>query len=82
MAALSDPRAFLSAQEKRAKQLQDLGIDEMDIKDVLANAGAATSAGGAGAAKKGSKTKKEEEKKGKALLLVSAFWKFVVLIYF
>merc|ERR1712155_55148 len=31
MDALSDPRAFLSAQEKRAEQLKALGIAESDI---------------------------------------------------
>jgi len=36
MDALSDPRAFLSAQEKRAEQLKALGIEENDIgKDVI-----------------------------------------------
>ena len=34
--ALSDPRAFLSQAEKRAKQMQDMGIDESDISDVPA----------------------------------------------
>ena len=31
MEALSDPRAFLSQQEKRAEQLKAMGIDESDI---------------------------------------------------
>ncbi len=31
MDALSDPRAFLSAQEKRAEQMKALGIQENDI---------------------------------------------------
>lgn len=70
MAALSDPRAFLSAQEKRAQQMKLMGIEETDIKDVPGGGGAAASAGGAGAAKKGSKTKKEEEKKGEVLHLL------------
>ncbi|KAI5726543.1 hypothetical protein M8J76_004603 [Diaphorina citri] len=37
MAALSDPRAFLSAQEKRAQQMKAMGIEEADIstKDVV-----------------------------------------------
>jgi phosphatidylinositol phospholipase C beta len=37
MDALSDPRAFLSNQEKRAEQLKAIGIDESDIstKDVI-----------------------------------------------
>ena len=34
MDALADPRAFLSQAEKRAKQMQDMGIDENDISDV------------------------------------------------
>jgi hypothetical protein len=31
MDALSDPRAFLSAQEKRAQQMRAMGIEESDI---------------------------------------------------
>ncbi len=31
MDALSDPRAFLSNQEKRAEQLKAIGVDESDI---------------------------------------------------
>jgi phosphatidylinositol phospholipase C beta len=31
MDALSDPRAFLSAQEKRAQQMKAMGIEESDI---------------------------------------------------
>lgn len=60
MAALSDPRAFLSAQEKRAQQMKAMGIEEADIKEV---AGGGDSGAGGGARKAGSKTKKEEEKK-------------------
>jgi hypothetical protein len=45
MDALCDPRAFLSAQEKRAEQLKALGIEENDIsKDVIQSKGT----GGAG----------------------------------
>ncbi len=33
MDALCDPRAFLSAQEKRAEQLKALGIEESDISE-------------------------------------------------
>ncbi len=72
MAALSDPRAFLSAQEKRAQQMKAMGIEETDIKDVGNAAGASGNGGvasggtgGAATAKKGSKSKKDEEKKGK-----------------
>ncbi len=40
MDALCDPRAFLSAQEKRAEQLKALGIEETDIsKDVIQSKG-------------------------------------------
>ena len=41
MDALSDPRAFLSNQEKRAEQLKAMGIDESDIstKDVIVAGG-------------------------------------------
>ena len=36
MDALSDPRAYLSAQEKRAEQLKAMGIQESDIgKDII-----------------------------------------------
>lgn len=66
MAALSDPRAFLSAQEKRAQQMKAMGIEETDIKEVGGASSAVVGIGGITApAKKGSKTKKEEEKKGK-----------------
>ncbi len=42
MDALCDPRAFLSAQEKRAEQLKALGIEETDIsKDVIQSKGPA-----------------------------------------
>ena len=34
MDALSDPMQFMSKAEKRAKQMQDMGIDEGDISDV------------------------------------------------
>lgn len=66
MAALSDPRAFLSAQEKRSAQMQAMGIEETDIntKDLVLGGGA----------KKGSKSgpkgggapgaKPEEKKEG------------------
>ena len=32
MDALSDPRAFLSAQEKRVAQMKAMGIDESDVQ--------------------------------------------------
>ncbi|XP_021925998.1 1-phosphatidylinositol 4,5-bisphosphate phosphodiesterase isoform X2 [Zootermopsis nevadensis] len=71
MAALSDPRAFISAQEKRNQQLKAMGIEETDIKDPLLGVDGNSTAGAGG--KKGSKTggakgattgtKLEEEKK-------------------
>lgn len=64
MAALSDPRAFLSAQEKRAQQMKAMGIEETDIQNVGGGGTGTTAGGGAGGVKKGSKTKKDEEKKG------------------
>lgn len=65
MAALSDPRAFLSAQEKRAQQMKAMGIEETDIntKDLQ---------GDDSGKQKGSKTAKakpEEEKKGTFFLI-------------
>jgi len=46
MDALCDPRAFLSAQEKRNEQLKALGIEENDIsKDVIESKGAGGGAG-------------------------------------
>lgn len=63
MAALSDPRAFLSAQEKRAQQMKAMGIEEADIstKDVVE--GKSGGAGGeATGGKKGSKNKKTDKK--------------------
>ena len=61
MDALCDPRAFLSAQEKRAEQLKALGIEETDISgDVIESKG-----GDAKKDEKGGKGGKKEEKKGK-----------------
>lgn len=63
MAALSDPRAFLSAQEKRAQQMKAMGIEETDINTKDLQLGSESTSN-----KKGSKTAKskpEEEKKGK-----------------
>ena len=63
MDALCDPRAFLSAQEKRAEQLKALGIEENDISgDVIQSKGD----GGKGDAK--GKDGKKEEKKGKEFI--------------
>ncbi|XP_054260942.1 1-phosphatidylinositol 4,5-bisphosphate phosphodiesterase isoform X2 [Macrosteles quadrilineatus] len=57
MAALSDPRAFLSAQEKRAQQMKAMGIEETDIntKDLAGG-------GEGGGVKKGSKSEKSGAK--------------------
>ena len=47
MDALSDPRAYLSAQEKRAEQLKAIGVDENDIANdvILSDKKKATSTG-------------------------------------
>lgn len=69
MAALSDPRAFMSAQEKRAQQMKAMGIEETDIntKDLKEGDGIC------GTGKKGSKCgDKKEEKRG--LPLVGGWW--------
>ena len=72
MAALSDPRAFISAQEKRNQQLKAMGIEETHIKESPLGVDGISSAGAGG--KKGSKTsgakgattgsKSEDDKKG------------------
>ena len=59
MDALCDPRAFLSAQEKRGEQLKALGIEETDISgDVI------QSKGGDKKSSDGKGDGKKEEKKG------------------
>lgn len=64
MDALCDPRAFLSAQEKRTEQLKALGIEENDISgDVIQSKGG----DGKGDAKGGKDGGKKEEKKGKLI---------------
>jgi len=52
MEALSDPRAYLSNQEKRAAQLKAVGIDESDINTagIIVSATSEGSAAGAGSA--------------------------------
>ncbi len=67
MDALCDPRAFLSAQEKRAEQMKALGIEEADISDNVIQS-KKEQAGGAGTGGAGAGDKKEDgknvEKKG------------------
>ena len=64
MDALCDPRAFLSAQEKRAEQLKALGIEESDISgDVIQSKGGDKKGAGKGG-DAGGKGGKKEEKKG------------------
>lgn len=67
MAALSDPRAFLSAQEKRTAQMQAMGIEETDIntKDLVLGGGAKK--GSKSGAKGGGAAKAEEKKEGELL---------------
>ena len=68
MDALCDPRAFLSAQEKRAEQLKALGIEENDISgDVIQSKGDGAGGKGGDASGKGGKDGKKEEKKGKLI---------------
>ena len=64
MDALCDPRAFLSAQEKRAEQLKALGIEENDISGDVIQSKAGDKKGDAKGDGKGGK---KEEKKGKSL---------------
>ena len=59
MDALSDPRAFASAQEKRAEQLKSLGIEESEIGT---NVIESKKKGGAPGKKEDEKPKKEEIK--------------------
>ena len=73
MDALCDPRAFLSAQEKRAEQLKALGIEEADISDNVieskkpgGGAPGQPGAPGAGGDKK-EDGKKDEKKEGESL---------------
>ncbi|XP_045599875.1 1-phosphatidylinositol 4,5-bisphosphate phosphodiesterase isoform X2 [Procambarus clarkii] len=71
MDALSDPRAFLSAQEKREEQMKAMGIEASDIdtkalkggggKTGGAKAGGQGAKAGAPGAKAGAGAKKEEE---------------------
>lgn len=63
MAALSDPRAFLSAQEKRAQQMKAMGIEEADIntKDLAAGGGKDAGKGGKDAGKPGAKPAEKKE---------------------
>ncbi|XP_067011933.2 1-phosphatidylinositol 4,5-bisphosphate phosphodiesterase [Anabrus simplex] len=65
MAALSDPRAFLSAQEKRAQQMKAMGIEETDIntKDLQLGTGDNKKAGSKSAKSGAAGAKADEEKK-------------------
>ncbi len=66
MDALCDPRAFLSAQEKRAEQLKALGIEEADISDNVIQSKKDQPGGGKEGDKADKKDEaKKEEKKGK-----------------
>ena len=79
MDALSDPRAYLSNQEKRAEQLKSIGIDENDISTegvIMSAGGGGAAGGGANAGSKGlpslpgvaSKKKMEEKEEVRAYL--------------
>ena len=54
--ALSAPIQFMSQAEKRAKQMQEMGIDASDISDIPATSSAAASSATAAAAAKQSHT--------------------------
>ena len=79
MDALSDPRAFASAQEKRAEQLKSLGIEESEIgTNVIESKKKPGAAGKAGAGKKEDEKPKREEIKfepitPESLMLEKAF---------
>jgi len=69
MDALSDPRAFLSAQDKRAEQMKAMGIEESDISTKDLQTGNSI-ANGPGSSLSGAKPSQgvrfEEQLKGKA----------------
>ena len=64
MDALCDPRAFLSAQEKRGEQLKALGIEEADLDTSHVIQSKGDGAGGKGGDGKG-KDGKKDDKPGK-----------------
>lgn len=80
MDALSDPRAFLSAQEKREQQMAAMGIEAADIntKDLKggkSGGAAATTAGSKSASTAGPAAAKKEEAKRKVLgCIIKLFW--------
>lgn len=57
MDALSDPRAFLSAQEKRIAQMKAMGIDESDVQTTGLQVKGEKKPGEKPAEKKGMKSK-------------------------
>jgi len=61
MDALSDPRAFLSAQDKRTNQMKAMGIEESDINTNVKTGG---NAAGGGGGKKSEGVRFQEEPKG------------------
>ena len=84
MDALSDPRAYLNQQEKRAEQLKSIGIDENDISTenvIMGASGAAAAGAGAGAGSKGlpglpgvaskKRTEEKEEVRGKNTIFLN-----------
>ena len=82
MDALCDPRAFLSAQEKRAEQLKALGIEETDISgDVIESKGKGDKEGDKGGKDGAKPGAKKEEKKGKNICYVK-FAKRLIMIHF
>jgi len=66
MAALSDPRAFLSAQQKRTAQMEAMGIEATDIQTAdLVGGGDGGGAGGGAGGGGGSAAAAEKKKEGK-----------------
>ena len=61
MDALCDPRAFLSAQEKRGEQLKALGIEEADLDTSHVIQSKGDGAGGKGGDGKGKDGKKDDK---------------------
>ena len=70
MDALCDPRAFLSAQEKRGEQLKALGIEEADLDTSHVIQSKGDGAGGKGGDGKG-KDGKKDDKPGKPQYIYS-----------
>ena len=68
--ALTDPRAYVSAQEKRAEMLKAIGVDESDIStEVIVGKGGATNKKNAMSGIMGMAPGKKPEERGNKLFL-------------